>query len=622
MALLDWEGCGIDLWKGSFPSLFSFEASKEAWLDDVWVIEGRTLQDDVQVGSSSLIDSLSGCALKYLECGCGCWLRCFTFLMYTFCLVLQEVLRCYSIPENLFGKVCVIIDKASRGLRQGDPLSPFLFTIVADVLSRMMLRAEERSLLEGFRVGRNRTRVSHLQFADVTIFFSNSCAKELQTLKSLLLALLLDCKASDWPILYPGLPLGGNPIACRFWDPVIERISRRLDGWQKAYLSLEIPDSVAAKIERLQRDFLWSGVGEGKRDYLVSWDVVCKPRVKRGLGFGKISLRNLALLGKWLWRYPRKSTTLWHQAIAQVFQDFFKHTRFVVGDGERIRFWEDLWWGDQPLKSQYPRLFRVVTDKNSPIFSILGSARPFSWNFNFRHNLSDSEIEDLECLMRSLDCMHLFTSASNARSWSLSSPGLFTVKSFFIALSQVPDLSPCFPTKFVCNSQVPFKVKSFVWLVAHKKVNTNDLIQLRRPYKAFSPDICKLCVKQGESADHLFLHCSLSMGLWHILFQLAKMDWVPLRSISDMMFINYKGIGTSKRGIVLWQNACIALIWVVWRERNARIFEDKVRNSENLWDSIHFLVSLWAYCSAVFKGIPLNVLQIDWLAVCSSNKMV
>ena len=117
--------------------------------------------------------------------------------------------------------------KASRGLTQGDPLSPFLFTIVTDVLSRMMLTTEERSLLEGFRVGRNRTRVSRLQFANDTIFFSNTYEEELQTLKSLLLVFghiyrlkvnldksnifginldqnhlsrlveLLDCKASD-----------------------------------------------------------------------------------------------------------------------------------------------------------------------------------------------------------------------------------------------------------------------------------------------------------------------------------------------------------------------------------------------------------------------------------------
>ena len=150
--------------------------------------------------------------------------------------------------------------KASRGLRQGDPLSPFLFTLVADVLSRMIMRAEERNMMEGFRVGRNRTRVSHLQFADDTIFFSNSREEELQTLKSLLLvfghisrlkvnlnkssiyginldqahlsrlAEMFDCKASGWPILYLGLPLGGNPKACGFWDPVVERISSRLDG--------------------------------------------------------------------------------------------------------------------------------------------------------------------------------------------------------------------------------------------------------------------------------------------------------------------------------------------------------------------------------------------------------
>ena len=136
--------------------------------------------------------------------------------------------------------------KVSRGLRQGDPLSHFLFTLVSDVLSRMLMRAKERNMLEGFRVGRNRTRVSHLQFADDTIFFSNTREEELQTLKSLLLVIghisglkvnldkssiydinldqahlsrlaeMLDCKVSGWPILYLGLLLGGNPKACGF----------------------------------------------------------------------------------------------------------------------------------------------------------------------------------------------------------------------------------------------------------------------------------------------------------------------------------------------------------------------------------------------------------------------
>ncbi|RVW43688.1 hypothetical protein CK203_080499 [Vitis vinifera] len=212
---------------------------------------------------------------------------------------------------------------------------------------------------------------------------------------------------------------------------------------------------------------------------------------------------------------------------------------------------------------------------------------------------------DLEGLMRSLDGVHLSPSVPDARLWPLSSSGLFSVKSFFLALSQFFGPPQVFPSKFVWNSQIPFKVQSFIWLVAHKKVNTNDMLQVRRPYKALSPDICILCMKHGESADHIFLHCSLTIGLWHRLFQLAKMDWVPPRSILDMMYIKFNGFGSSKRGIALWQAANIALIRIVWRERNARIFEDKARNSESLWDSIVFLASLWAYCSKVFKGLPL-----------------
>ena len=77
--------------------------------------------------------------------------------------------------------------KATKGLRQGDPLSPFLFTIVADALSRMMIRAEERGLFEGFTVGRDGSRVSLLQYADDTIFFAKACPDSKQNLKFILL---------------------------------------------------------------------------------------------------------------------------------------------------------------------------------------------------------------------------------------------------------------------------------------------------------------------------------------------------------------------------------------------------------------------------------------------------
>ena len=149
---------------------------------------------------------------------------------------------------------------------------------------------------------------------------------------------------------------------------------------------------VAKRLERLQRNFLWLGIGVGKKDHLLSWEVVCRSKEQGGLGYGKISLRSRALLGKWLWRFPRERRELWHEvianiyrahpngwdanmvvrwshrcpwkAIAQNFHLFIHHTRLVVGMRRKIRFCEDIWLGDQPLCAQYSDLYSHSFEKS------------------------------------------------------------------------------------------------------------------------------------------------------------------------------------------------------------------------------------------------------------------
>ena len=66
------------------------------------------------------------------------------------------------------------------------------------------------------------------------------------------------------------------------------------------------------------------------------------------------------------------------KAIAQVFQDFSPFVRLVVENGERIHFWEDHWWGNQSLCSQFVGLYRVISVKNLTVSNVLGNSFPVS----------------------------------------------------------------------------------------------------------------------------------------------------------------------------------------------------------------------------------------------------
>ena len=153
--------------------------------------------------------------------------------------------------------------------------------------------------------------------------------------------------------------------------------------------------------------------------------------------------------------------------------------------------------------------------KNLTVSIVLGNSFSLYWNFNFCRNLTDIEIELLQRIMSSLSSMHFSPSVADSIAWSLSSSSLFSVKSFFLALSNFSNPILFLLDKFLWSSKAPSKVKAFAWLAVHGKVNTNNKLQLRRPYKSLCPQWCMLCKGNGESIDHLFLHCPLPIGLWH-----------------------------------------------------------------------------------------------------------
>lgn len=76
--------------------------------------------------------------------------------------------------------------KMERGLRQGDPLSPFLYLLIAEALSILVSRAVESDASKAIEIGDHNIQVSHLQYADDTIFMCNASPANIMSIKRIL----------------------------------------------------------------------------------------------------------------------------------------------------------------------------------------------------------------------------------------------------------------------------------------------------------------------------------------------------------------------------------------------------------------------------------------------------
>ena len=76
--------------------------------------------------------------------------------------------------------------KPTRGVRQGDPLSPYLIILLSNVLSRLFLWNVRNGAIKGYKIKRSSPTLTHIQFADDTILFGRAYVREAQAVKKIL----------------------------------------------------------------------------------------------------------------------------------------------------------------------------------------------------------------------------------------------------------------------------------------------------------------------------------------------------------------------------------------------------------------------------------------------------
>ncbi|RVW45359.1 putative mitochondrial protein [Vitis vinifera] len=254
---------------------------------------------------------------------------------------------------------------SSKGLWQGDPLSPYLFVMGMEVLSILIRRAMEGGFISGCKIQRDRGRavhVAHLLFADDTIVFCEAKKEYLTNLSWILywfeaasglrihlakseiipvreveeveeLAVELGCRVGHLPTVYLGLPLGVPNKAVYGWDGVEEK------------------QVLVAKY--------------GQEDY--GW------RTKKVVG----------ACGVGVWKEILKEAGwCWDNLV------------FKVGKGNKIRFWNDMWCGDSALSQRFPHLYILAAHRNALVEDMRDqNAGEGSWNLRFIRDFNDWEVE-------------------------------------------------------------------------------------------------------------------------------------------------------------------------------------------------------------------------------------
>ncbi|KAL5759510.1 hypothetical protein ACOSQ2_018348 [Xanthoceras sorbifolium] len=538
------------------------------------------------------------------------------------CRLVGLILDCISTSSFSFvlnGKRmgCVI---PSRGLRQGCPLSPFLFVLCAEAFSCLIKGTERIGRGLGFKCCRGSPVVSHLFFADDSILFSRASVECCGEIKELLgiyergsgqLVNLQKTSVTFSPNVVDGLrgdilvELGLN--VCNSHDRYLGlptlRVWNKVRGWNGNLFSLggkeilikavaqaiptytmsifQIPAGLCRELGALISRFWW-GSKEGKRKISwLSWEKMCLPKACGGLGFKDLSAFNQALLAKQVWRFLLDPNSL----VASI----LKSKYFRLGDllsaplrAGSFHIWRSLCWGRSLLIKGLR--WKVGNGLNIRIFEDPWLPRPFSFKPISVNPGGELRVADLfevgrqvwdpgklRDLFLPLDREAILSIPLSYRggpdcwTWHFDKKGRYLVSASSSSHLQLIKWWSRF-----WGLNIPPKIRIFAWRACLNALPTLHNLMKR---KVCTGDVCKRCGMAAETTAHSLFWCIEASKVWHFC------------GLYDLL-IQFKGLevldilggasGLINREQLAW--VCV-LMWCVWWNRNLAVHGGFVRDA-------------------------------------------
>ena len=287
-------------------------------------------------------------------------------------------LQCIGIPVRMINWIHACISSAffsvglngslhgffpsSRGLRQGDPLSPYLFVIAMEGLGGILREVAQVPRFQ-FHWRCKLNSITHLAFADDLMVFCHADLASVELIRGALesfssisgliinhnksfvfisgvedsirvaIANCLHFQLGALPIKYLGVPLISSRLSHRHCTPLVERIISRINLWTSASLTYAgrlqlikstlfsiqvywsslfiLPSSIIKRVEGILAAFLWKGTSLTPTGAKVAWASLCYPKIEGGLGIKRIKDWNKAAILKLVWRILTESSSFW-----------------------------------------------------------------------------------------------------------------------------------------------------------------------------------------------------------------------------------------------------------------------------------------------------------------------